>query len=280
MAATRDEIESIYAEHPLRLATVRARVLAQRGTLDGLTERDLAEDRLTGITDQNHVGGAASVRRLARLARVTRGDRVGDLGCGLGGPARVLAQTFGCRVEGIDLSRARVTGANALTRLVGLQHLVSVRVGDVMRVRVPRARYDVLWGQGSWVHLGDRRAFLARWRPALRPGGRVAIEDACVRRAPRDRTERALLARLEHDWAASLVPLGEWVQDLEEAGFRILVRQQSTRPLVTEFERVILAAARAGSRVPARERRSWRDALTGARAGLIACFRIVGTLEP
>lgn len=279
MAPGRDLIERIYAEHPLRRETVLARVLARRGTLRGLSERELSEDRLSGITDQNHVGGAAAVRRLGRLAGIARGDVVADLGCGLGGSARVLAGTFGCRVEGIDLSPSRVADANALSRLVGLDRLVSIRVGDLMRVTVPRERYDVVWGQGAWVHLDDKRGLLARWRPALRPGGRVALEDACTRRAPRDRQERALLARIQEDWAASLVPLDTWTRLLEELGFRILVREQSARTLAAEFERVIRRAARAGSRAPARERRSWRDAVSGARTGLLAFFRVVAILR-
>jgi SAM-dependent methyltransferase len=275
MQATREELERLYAEHPLRGSTVLARVLARGGRLAALTERDLSEDRATGITDQNHVGGARAVRRLGRLAGVSGTDVVADLGCGLGGPARVLACTFGCRVEGFDLSRSRVDDANALTKLVGLGHLVSARAGDVMRMRVPRAAYDVLWGQGAWVHIDDKRRLIERWRPALRPGGRVALEDTCTRRAPRGRLERALLARLERDWASSLIALAEWVALLEGAGFRVVTRVQSARELAVAFERFGRAAARANAAVPPRERRSWRDAEAGARHGLLVLFRIV-----
>ena len=58
---TRERLLEIYATHPLREETILARIARQRGTLEGATELDLAHDSLTEITDQNHVGGVASV---------------------------------------------------------------------------------------------------------------------------------------------------------------------------------------------------------------------------
>jgi len=41
---------------------------------------------------------------LAAAAGLEPSTRVLDLGCGIGGPARYLAATFGCKVTGVDLS--------------------------------------------------------------------------------------------------------------------------------------------------------------------------------
>jgi 2-polyprenyl-3-methyl-5-hydroxy-6-metoxy-1,4-benzoquinol methylase len=66
----------------------------------GLTWSDLTP------LDQFHVRGLAATKELAEGLSLEPGSTVIDVGCGLGGPARYLAATHGCRVTGIDLSRA------------------------------------------------------------------------------------------------------------------------------------------------------------------------------
>ena len=48
-----------------------------------------------------HSGGLATTREQAKRIGLTKDSRVLDIGCGLGGPARYLAHTYGCRVDGI-----------------------------------------------------------------------------------------------------------------------------------------------------------------------------------
>jgi cyclopropane fatty-acyl-phospholipid synthase-like methyltransferase len=52
---------------------------------------------------------------LAEAARIDSSTHVLDLGCCIGGPARYIAATFGCKVIGIDLSPAFIDAATYLT---------------------------------------------------------------------------------------------------------------------------------------------------------------------
>ena len=66
--------------------------------IDGLSLEDLAP------VDEFHIGGrAASEYVLAKLA-LTPDHHVLDIGCGIGGTARFMAKSYGCRVTGIDLT--------------------------------------------------------------------------------------------------------------------------------------------------------------------------------
>ena len=186
----------IYANHPLREETILARIVRQRGTLEGITELDLAHDSLTEITDQNHVGGVASVAELALRAGIVPTSRALDIGSGLGGPARCLAHLFGCRVEGVELSPLRCGQARSLTVRVGLDQLVRFTCGDVLSVDLPSAAFDVILGQGAWTHIDDASALFQRAAGALAPGGRVAFEEPCFVRAPR-RSETSVMEELE-----------------------------------------------------------------------------------
>lgn len=209
-----------YRDHPLGAGRIvsRARRDGRRRPFD---ERDLAVARDHGPTDQNHVGGARAVLGLAEAAGITERSRVLDIGSGLGGSARVLAATYGCRVVGIDASPRRHRDAVRLTRLVGLDHLVALRLGDVRAARAGRGRYDVVWGQGSWIHLPDRRALLRRAALWLVPGGRVAFEEAILARPPRGPAERSALARLSDLWNCDIVRDISWFTACEAAGLRV-----------------------------------------------------------
>lgn len=275
MQPTPSEIARIYERHPLRKDTLLARVLRDKGSLINLTENDLAIDRRTEITDQNNVGGAAAVVRLAEDLGLSRGSRVLDLGCGLGGPARLLAYRFGCRVDGIDISALRVRDASALTELVSLSGRVSIRRGDIMRVPVPAKRYDVIWGQSAWIHIADKKRLVARWSRALKTGGCMVVQDSCLRRAPQTAREAAILDQLERDWASSLIYAREWAAFASAAGLNVVKLTQSSRPLAAHFGRLRRAAARAEITIPARETRSWRAAITAAESRLIARFTLV-----
>src|SRR5215469_12714518 len=70
--------------------------------------------------DQFHIRGILATGDLASAARIEPSTRVLDLGCGIGGPARYLAATFGCKVIGVDLSPGFVDVATYLTGRCGL----------------------------------------------------------------------------------------------------------------------------------------------------------------
>lgn len=266
-------MEELYRHHPVREGPILERLRASGRGLDRLTPLDLAQDRRTRITDQNHIGGSRAVFALAAAIDLGQDDVVLDLGCGLGGPARLLAHRFGCRVDGLDISRQRVREGRRLTALVGLDRLVTLRRADILRARVPRGRYDVLWGQSAWSHIADTTGLVARWRAALQPGGRIALEDVYVKRNPATAAERRLLARLERDWHSRLIPRAGWRQALTAAETTIVVDQDLSAILLEEF----IGLERAGDRradVPALERRAWRNAIQAAESGLIGYLRL------
>src|SRR5919109_5482259 len=110
----------------------------------GLTERlktALAalgpeDQRLTpeqlGALDQFHTRGLAATAELARLAGITAGMSVLDVGSGVGGPARFLAATYGCRVTGIDLSEAFGDAAHYLTERTKQSGPVSFEIASAL----------------------------------------------------------------------------------------------------------------------------------------------------
>src|SRR5262249_25110234 len=89
--------------------------LRRAGLVDGI----IGWADLTSL-DQFHVRGLAATRELAEALGIGAGANLLDLGCGLGGPARFLAATYGCQVTGIDLSQPFIEAARMLTERSGL----------------------------------------------------------------------------------------------------------------------------------------------------------------
>src|SRR5829696_3963832 len=101
-----------YAADPI-LERIDA-ALADTGlTATQLDWRDLAP------LDHFHARGLAATTDLAALAPDPEAH-VLDVGCGVGGPARLLTATYGCRVTGVDLTPAAVAAATALSERTGL----------------------------------------------------------------------------------------------------------------------------------------------------------------
>ncbi|MCU1359497.1 MAG: Methyltransferase type 11 [Ilumatobacteraceae bacterium] len=80
--------------------------------------------------EEFHTLGRMATIALADAAAITSDDLVLDVGSGLGGPARVLARTYGCHVTGIDLTQELCDVSIDLNRRVGLTDQIDITCGD------------------------------------------------------------------------------------------------------------------------------------------------------
>jgi ubiquinone/menaquinone biosynthesis C-methylase UbiE len=82
--------------------------------------------------DHFHGRGIEATRELADQLTVAATDHLLDIGSGIGGPARYMADRFGARVTGIDLTAAFCDAARHLTRTLGLTDRVAFEHGDAL----------------------------------------------------------------------------------------------------------------------------------------------------
>lgn len=127
--------------------------------------------------DHFHARGFKSTQELADNLPVKPGDRLVDIGCGIGGPARYLAQRFDCRVEGIDITPPFVTAGNHLSALTGMQDRVKIVLGDGQHLPYPDQSFDGGYSQHVTMNIADRDRFFAEAFRVLRPGAFFALTE-------------------------------------------------------------------------------------------------------
>lgn len=127
--------------------------------------------------DEFHIRGREATLELAREAGLGPGTRVLDVGSGIGGPSRCLARTFGCQVEGVDLTEELCRVAQELAARTGLAGAVHYRQGDACALPFEDASFDAVWTQHVAMNIADKPRLYGEMARVLRPGGTLAIYD-------------------------------------------------------------------------------------------------------
>ena len=112
------------------------------------------------------------------------GSQVLDIASGRGGPALLLARTFECSIEGIELTPDFHTPAVERAAERGLSHLVSFRLGDASNVELPSEAYDAALCLGATFVWGGLAPTIEALAGTVRPGGHVVVGEPYWRRQP------------------------------------------------------------------------------------------------
>ncbi len=134
--------------------------------MDRLTTADLA------TVDEFHIRARKATLELAQSLNLDAASRVLDIGSGLGGPARTLAETFGCHVTGIDITQAFCDAATALSSWVGLSDRVDFRQGDATSLPFDDAVFDAAMTIHVAMNIAAKDRMYAEARRVLKPGSR------------------------------------------------------------------------------------------------------------
>ncbi len=218
---------------------VFARILAAMQAA-GITPETATVERLAPV-DHFHARGFPATIELADALPVKPGDRLVDIGCGIGGPARYMAERFGCSVAGIDITGPFVEAANKLTAMLGMEHQVSVELGDGQRLPFDDAAFDGGYAQHVTMNVADRLRFFAEAFRVLKPGAFFALTEHGL--GPRGEPVYPL-PWSQDGTGAYLVTPDKTVAFLEEAGFGDIAVEHTGPKYLAGYRRAIELADR------------------------------------
>ena len=232
-----DKVASHYSEN-LELADVIAQSLRSAGKIfDKLTTTELA------TVDEFHIRGRKATLELAAQMNLNTRSHVLDIGSGLGGPARTVAEGCGCRVTGIDLTQAFCDAANTMSDWVALGELVSFKQGDATNLLFDDKQFDAAMTIHVAMNIANKDKMYAEALRVIKPGGIFAVYDV-----------------LQGEGGEVLYPV-PWARDpsishlatpvemkslLVGAGFKLLNVQDSTEESQSFFERMTAQMAKTG----------------------------------
>ncbi len=269
------EIENAVAEHYASdglLARILAGLEEAGADLDNLRPEDLAP------VDELHVGGRKATAHAVAGLSLSGDERVLDIGCGIGGAARFIAEQTGCSVTGIDLTPEFVAVASKLTELTGQGDRTRFEVASALAMPFEDASFDAAISLHVAMNISARADLYRETARVLRPGAMLCIYD--------------IMAKNSEDlafpvpWAQSaetshLTTPEETRALLGDAGFAIEAVEDRTA-FALEFFRQGMAAAAEGPPplgihlvIGASAPEKLRNALANIKGGRIAPVQMV-----
>jgi ubiquinone/menaquinone biosynthesis C-methylase UbiE len=221
-------LESFYGAITSVDAILRA--LARDGPAESTVT---AADLYTRSLDCQNLGGFALLERhvavVAEYQALGQRQRVLDIGCGLGGPGRYLADRFGCAVTGMDVLPMRVQAAATLTQMVGLGDRIVYCQGDATHLPFPAQQFAQAWMLDVSIHIANKAALFGELARVVQGDGLLVLHDQLGPLPPamRPATRRA-------PYIAPALP--QLVRSVEGAGFRVLTWRDTTATVLTYMQ--------------------------------------------
>jgi SAM-dependent methyltransferase len=126
-------------------------------------------------------GGPDHVISMSKLLALTPEMSIADLGAGLGGPARVLAEHFGVWVTGFETSNYLVNAGNELSYMSGMARKAPIKLLDVDSSEPFERRFDRIYGHGFLSKLRSLSDMTGKISAALKSDGLVLVTDYFAR---------------------------------------------------------------------------------------------------
>jgi arsenite methyltransferase len=125
-----------------------------------------------------HFGGLKATRELIASCHVDKDTYVLDVGCGVGTNPCYMAEVYGCRVIGVDISEKMVEWSR---KRVGRKHLedrVEFKVADAQALPFEDSLFDAVLCESVTAFTEDKQRVVQEYMRVVKPGGYVGLNES------------------------------------------------------------------------------------------------------
>ncbi len=174
---------------------------------------------------------------VAELAKVQKGSRILNFGCGTAMADCIVSLQYGSEHLSVDFSDAQLKKARQNVEAMKVGGLVNLVQGDFHDRLVEPCSVDIVWAQQSLFHARDKHLTISNAFDALVSGGLLVIEDTvCVneRNAPTVEGNFGKRTRSHEIYAPST-----YLRVFDDIGFRLIYAEDHSKDLENTYHAVI-----------------------------------------
>ncbi|MGW2597397.1 geranyl diphosphate 2-C-methyltransferase [Streptomyces klenkii] len=168
------------------------------------------------ITEELHrLESAQADVLLDHLGPIAPGQRLLDAGCGRGGTSIMANARFGCRADGVSISRAQVDFANEQARKRGVDDKVKYHFANMLDTGLPTGAFQGIWNNESTMYV-DLFELFAEHARQLAFGGRYVVITGCSNDVTGGRSKA--VSRIDEHYTCNIHPRSAYFKAMAANG--------------------------------------------------------------
>jgi len=182
------------------------------------TSSSLLVEDLTKF-DQLHYHGTDAIDIFIEKLEINEKTKILDVGSGMGGPARYIANQTGAEITAIELQSDQNNLAKDLTKKCGLSNKVNHICGDILDYDFKNQTFDAVVSWLTLYHIANHEILLKKLFDLLNPNGFFYTEDITSRINLSNADRKEIKKEI---YGIHLPYFDNYISNLEQNGFKLI----------------------------------------------------------
>ncbi len=169
--------------------------------------------------DQLHYHGTDAIDIFIEKLEINEKTKILDVGSGMGGPARYIANKTGAEITAIELQSDQNNLAKDLTKKCGLSSKVNHICGDILDYDFKNQTFDAVVSWLTLYHIDNHEILLKKLFDLLNPNGFFYTEDITSRINLSDTDRKEIKKEI---YGIHLPYFDKYISNLEQNGFKLI----------------------------------------------------------
>ena len=176
--------------------------------------------------DHLHYNGTNAVDEAIIKSYIKKNNKVLDIGSGIGGPARYIADKTNAKIYAVELQKELNDIALLLTKEYNLNNRISHIHGDILSHKFSNIKFNNIVSWLAFYHIPNRTLLLRKLYKTLIKGGHLYTEDFFLKKKINNEHKDTLSKSFHANY---LVNYEKYLEELKSNGFKILSHEDLSK---------------------------------------------------